>query len=116
MGSTILGEEHTERQVKTYLEKAAHDVELVVDTLELGPGMADAEVRRYADEHDRLILTSDKGYLAVEESKHAGLLFQPNDNLSAYQISAIIAEIEQHLSQASIADTVYVKRDWLKPR
>lgn len=83
MGYAILGDEHTERQVKTYLEKAGHDVELVVDVPELGPGTADAEVRRYAGEHDRLILTSDKGYLAVDESKHAGLLFQPNDKLSA---------------------------------
>lgn len=113
MGYALLCDEHTERQAGQYLERQDHDVELVVDVPELGPGTPDAEIRRHARRHDRLVLTSDKGFLTVDQEQHAGILFQPDDRLSAHEVAQIITRISEHLPQDDLTGVVYVTRDWL---
>lgn len=63
--------------------------------------------------HDRLVLTSDKGFLTVDQEQHAGILFQPDDRLSAHEIAQIITRISEHLPQDDLTGVIYVTRDWL---
>ena len=45
-----------------YLEKRSHDAEMVVDVVE--PRATDDEVQQYAEETNRLVLTSGQDFLA----------------------------------------------------
>lgn len=112
MGYAILADEHTERRVARSLRTQGHDVEMVVDVL--GPGVSDDEIVARASRTDRLILTSDTDFLAeyrVEE--HAGILFQPNDRLPAFQAAAIVTRLSEHLPQDEIHGVLYLTTEWL---
>jgi len=109
----ILGDEHTERQAAEYLQRQGHDIKLVVDVPSLGPGTDDATIRAHARNQNRLILTSDAGFLAADVDSHAGLLYQPNDQLSAYEVASIISEIAMHCDQSTIESAVYVTTEWI---
>lgn len=112
MTFSIIGNEHTARQVATYLEKEGHGVELTVDTL--GPGTNDPDIASYALDTDRLILTSDTDFLHEHDSDdHAGVLFQPDDKLSPYTVAMIVTEISTQVNQGQIDTVFYVTEDWL---
>lgn len=48
-----------------------------------------------------------------ELGQHAGILFQPDDRLSAHEVAQIITRISEHLPQDDLTGVVYVTRDWL---
>ena len=82
MAFSIICDEHTARQVAVYLEKEGHDVERAVEVL--GTGTDDSKIVAHALETDRLVLTNDTDFLTeYDASDHAGILFQPDDILSA---------------------------------
>ncbi|PSP50095.1 hypothetical protein BRC75_01835 [Halobacteriales archaeon QH_7_69_31] len=61
-----------------YLEKRSHDAEMVVDVVE--PQATDDEVQQYAEETNRLVLTSDQDFLA----RGYPTLFQENHSILNY--------------------------------
>jgi len=46
-------------------DKAGHDVERVIDVDELGEGVDDITIRRYAAQEGRLIVTSDDDFVRI---------------------------------------------------
>jgi len=77
MAYRILADENVERATVNYLRKLGHNVEQLDEVSELGLGIEDESIARYAREHDRLILTQDDDFfteLAVERT--AGVLFK----------------------------------------
>lgn len=113
MPYSILCDEHVPRQVARHLGREGHDVERVVGIPELGEGSTDTEIRTYARNTNRLVLTSDEGFLRAAPQTHAGLLFQPDDKLPAHEVSTIVTRIAEQIPQEDIERAVYVTRDWL---
>ncbi len=110
----ILADEHCERKAVDYLRKEGHDVERVIDVPELGHGASDAEIAAYAQREDRLILTSDDDFLAeIEHTEHAGILFQPNERMNAFDVASAVSSIASHIDQGKIDTDVYVTENWL---
>lgn len=65
---------------------------------ELGLGVGDGSIARYAREHDRLILTQDDDFFTELEIKNtAGVLFQKDQTLSAREVGDIVYELSQYL-------------------
>lgn len=102
MPFAVLADEHVERRVATLLSDWGHDVVLVVDALE--PSVDDEVIAAYARETDRLILTSDTDFLTeYGPGDHAGVLFQPDDELRPYRVASIVDEIASHLPQSTVS-------------
>jgi hypothetical protein len=106
---SILADENVERQAARYLERQGHDVELVVDIDDLGPGSNDESIHEHALRTDRLVLTSDDDFFAFEEP----FLFLPNDRLDAYKTAIIVDTIGEHVTRESLSRPVYVTDAWL---
>ena len=62
MGYRVLADENVERATVNCLRKLGHDVERLDDVAELGLGVDDESITRYAREHARLILTQDDDF------------------------------------------------------
>lgn len=58
----VLADENVERATVNYLCKLGHDIEQLDEVAELGLGIEDESIARYAQEHDRLILTQDDDF------------------------------------------------------
>jgi len=54
MAYRILADENVERATVNYLRKLGHDIEQLDEISELGLGIEDESIARYAREHDRL--------------------------------------------------------------
>jgi hypothetical protein len=104
----LVGDGHTERQVREYLVADGHDAELAVDVSALGPGTPDREIRRYALEADRLVITSHEGLLRCDLDGRAGLPFQPDDELSAHEVATVVTRISDRIARNDITDRTYV--------
>ena len=59
----VLADENVERATVNYLRKLGHDIGQLDEVTELGLGIEDESIARYAQEHDRLILTQDDDFL-----------------------------------------------------
>ncbi|PSQ51922.1 hypothetical protein BRD20_08870 [Halobacteriales archaeon SW_8_65_20] len=109
----VLADENVEHATVRYLAKLGHDTEQLDAGSELGLGVEDRVIARYAREHDRLILTQDDDFfteLAVERT--AGVLFQKDQTLSAREVGDIIHEMSRYLEQSDIV-IEYVSRNWV---
>jgi predicted nuclease of predicted toxin-antitoxin system len=110
----FLLDEDTERRLKSELSKAGHDVERVVTVDELGTGSDDTEVREYAVETDRIIVTHDDDFLTFSHDSHAGVFYVPDQRLSAHQIFSIIQAVaDAYESREQIQSVVYLTEKWL---
>jgi predicted nuclease of predicted toxin-antitoxin system len=58
------------------LDKAGHDVERVVDVSELGEGVDDTTIGRYAVQEGRLIVTSDDDFVQLPADSHSGVFYK----------------------------------------
>lgn len=113
MAYRILADENVERATVNYLRKLGHDVEQLDEISELGLGIEDESIVRYAREHDRLILTQDDDFfteLAVEGT--AGVLFQKDQTLSAREVGDVVHEMSRYLKQSNVT-LEYVSGNWL---
>ena len=113
MAYRILADENVERATVNYLQKLGHDVEQLDEVPELGLGIEDESIARYARDHDRLILTQDDDFfteLAVERT--AGILFQKDQTLSARKVGDVVHEMSRYLERSDIT-LEYVSENWL---
>ena len=92
----LLLDENVERRAMRYLEKRGHDAQMVVDVVE--PRATDDEVQQYAEETNRLVLTSDQDFLARDYPT----LFQEDDKMSAFKIAEIVDAVAEAMSQSQL--------------
>ena len=55
-------DEDTSDELSRRLSEQGHDVQRVVDVPDLGDGVDDNVVHRYAEENDRVVITHDEGF------------------------------------------------------
>lgn len=110
----LLLDEDTERELATKLQQAGHDVERVVTADRLGTGATDDEVRAYARKTDRRLLTHDDDHLVVPTNQHAGVLYAPEQRLSAFQLFRIVQAVAETIpDQNEIPPVVFLTDDWI---
>jgi hypothetical protein len=111
---SLLFDEDTEAKFARLCEKDGHDVERIVDVSKLGRGSKDAEVRRYANSTDRIVVTHDDDYVRETQSHDDRVFYAPNQRLSAFELYRILSAVCDAVSSAEdIPPVVYLTEDWL---
>lgn len=114
----LLLDENVERDLASYLEKAGHDVQRVVDVEALGPESDDDEVVAFARERDRLVLTYDEDFVDPDVAdRHAGVLYVPNQHcppLTCFRIVEAVAEA--YPDRDALPPVVFLTEEWLSER
>ena len=96
------------------LAKAGHDVERVVAVSELGEGVDDVAICRYAVEHDRLIVTSDDDFVQMSVDSHSGVFYVPDQSLETHELYHIIQRVvEVYPDRDAMKAVTYITTDWL---
>ena len=114
MSFRFLLDEDTERALATKLRRTDHAVERVVDSDMLGAGATDDAVRDYARRTNRVLVTHDDDHVAVDAAQHAGVLYAPNQRLTAFQLFRIIQQIiAAYAEQSALPPVVYCTENWL---
>lgn len=114
MRLSFLLDEDTERELGAKLSQAGHDVERVVDVDELGPGTDDTDIRAYASQENRIIVTYDDHHVAAPYSEHVGVFYCPNQRLEAFTIYRIVSTLLEHYdTRSDLPPVVYVSENWL---
>ncbi|MFB6193660.1 MAG: DUF5615 family PIN-like protein [Halobaculum sp.] len=116
MGVTLalLFDEDTEAKFARLAAKDGHDVSRVVSVAELGVGSDDDAVREYARSTGRRIVTHDEDHVAVDPSRHDGVLYAPEQRLPAFEQFRILSAICEAVTAAEeLPPVVYMDRSWL---
>jgi predicted nuclease of predicted toxin-antitoxin system len=96
------------------LDNAGHDVERVVNVSELGEGVDDTAIHRYAVREDRLTVTSDDDFVQLPADAHRGILYVPDQSLSSHELYHIIQRVVGTFPTREAMDTVtYITPGWL---
>jgi predicted nuclease of predicted toxin-antitoxin system len=75
MQVSLLLDENIAAPLADKLDKSGHDVERVVNVRELGDGVDDPTIRRYAVREGRLIVTSDDDVVRMSADSHRGVFY-----------------------------------------
>jgi len=75
MQVSLLLDENIAAPLADKLDKSGHDVERVVNVRELGDGVDDTTIRRYAVREGRLIVTSDDDVVRMSADSHRGVFY-----------------------------------------
>ena len=114
MRVSFLLDENIAAPLADKLVKAGHDVERVVAVSELGEGVDDTAIRRYAIEHDRVIVTSDDDFIQMPVNSHSGVFYVPNQSLTTHELYHIIQRVVEGFPNRDAMETVtYITTDWL---
>jgi len=114
MQVSFLLDENIAAPLADKLDKAGHDVKRVVDVSELGEGIDDNTIRRYAVEENRLIITSDDDFVQMPAESHSGVFYVPNQSLPPHDLYLIIQHIIEAFPNRKAMETVtYITTDWL---
>lgn len=114
MRVSFLLDENIAAPLADKLEKADHDVERVVDVNELGEGVDDATIRRYAVESGRLIVTSDDDFVQMPTDSHSGVFYVPDQSLAPHELYHVIQRVIEAFPNREAMETVtYITADWL---
>jgi predicted nuclease of predicted toxin-antitoxin system len=76
MQVSLLLDENIAAPLADKLDKSGHDVERVVNVRELGEGVDDTTIRRYAVREGRLIVTSDDDVVRTSADSHRGVFYR----------------------------------------
>jgi predicted nuclease of predicted toxin-antitoxin system len=110
----FLLDEDTESILASRLSKSGYDTERVVDVDELGRASTDAQIRDYAVETDRIIVTHDDDYLAFPVESHTGVFYVPNQRLSSHEVFRIVQSVaEAYDSRDEMQPIIFLTKDWL---
>ncbi|TQQ82607.1 hypothetical protein EGH24_03910 [Halonotius terrestris] len=114
MQVSLLLDENIAAALATKLDKAGHDVERVVNVSELGEGVDDTTICRYAVEEHRIIVTSDDDFVEMELDAHSGVFYIPDQSLPAHECYHIIQRVIDAFPNREMMETVtYITTDWL---
>lgn len=109
----LLADENVERATVTYLQKLGHDIEGIGAIDELGLGATDEAIASYARTQDRVILTQDDDFIPDRDADAVpGVLFQPDQTLTAREVGDAVHELAQHVDQSDLT-LEYVSTAWL---
>jgi predicted nuclease of predicted toxin-antitoxin system len=74
----------------------------------------DIAIRRYAVEHDRLIVTSDDDFVRIPADSHSGVLYVPDQSLEVQELYHIIQRVvEAYPNRDAMKTVTYITTDWL---
>lgn len=108
----MLLEENVSRQVGRYVEREGHDAVHVVDALD--PGVEDATaIAPYAVETDRIVVTEDTDFLAMEPSAHADVFFLSTHAVDEFDVATAIVAVGDAVPSRSDLQNVVFLDDWL---
>ena len=114
MEVSFLLDENIAAPLADKLDKAGHDVERVVNVNELGEGVDDTAICRYAVQESRLIITSDDDFVQLPADSHSGVFYVPDQSLSSHELYHIIQRVIDALPNREAMDTVtYITTTWL---
>ena len=114
MQVSFLLDENIAAPLADKLDKSGHDVERVVNVRELGEGVDDTTIRRYAVRESRLIVTSDDDFVRLSADSHRGVFYIPDQSLPPHELYHIIQRVIEAFPSREAMDTVtYVTTDWL---
>ena len=114
MEVSFLLDENIAAPLADKLDKAGHDVERVVNVSELGEGVDDTAICRYAVQERRLIITSDDDFVQLPADSHSGIFYVPDQSLSSHELYHIIQRAIDALPNREAMDTVtYITTSWL---
>ena len=114
MQVSLLLDENIAAPLADKLDKSGHDVERVVNVRELGEGVDDTTIRRYAVREGRLIVTSDDDFVRLSADSHRGVFYVPDQSLPPHELYHIIQRVIEAFPSREAMDTVtYVTTDWL---
>jgi len=114
MQVSFLLDENIAAQLADKLDKAGHDVERVVNVPELGEGVDDTTICRYAVKQERLIITSDDDFARMPVDSHSGVFYIPDQSLPPHELYHIIQCVIEAFPNREAMDTVtYITTDWL---
>lgn len=113
MQLSFLLDENVEADIARKLTREGHDVERIVEVDSLGVGTPDSEVRRYARETDRIIVSYDD-HFADPDGNHAGVFYCPDQELSSFDVFRIITTVISRFDDRnSPPSVVYLSENWL---
>ncbi|ELZ40274.1 hypothetical protein C463_15175 [Halorubrum californiense DSM 19288] len=114
MRASFLLDENIAAPLADKLATAGNGVERVVDVNELGEGVDDEAIRRYAVENDRIIVTSDDGFVRMPVDSHSGVFYVPDQSLATQELYHIIQRVIEAFPDREAMETVtYITTDWL---
>ena len=114
MQVSFLLDENIAAPLADKLDKAGHDVERVVNVSELGEGVNDNSICRYALQENRLIVTSDDDFVQMHADSHSGVFYVPDQSLPAHELYQIIQTVLEAFPNREAMNTVtFVTTDWL---
>lgn len=106
-------DEDTERELATKLRAAGHDGNRVVEADKLEAGATDDEVRNYAQETERIIVTHDDDHIVGRSESHV-VFYVPNQRMEAFQLFRVIQRVaEQFPENSAFPPVVFLTDDWL---
>lgn len=113
MALRFLLDEDTERDAAEKLRHGGHDVERVVESI--GTGAKDGDVRAYARQTDRILVTHDDDHVSVSSDRHAGVFYCPNQRLSSFTMFQIIQGItKQYPGREEMPPVVFLTEEWIR--
>lgn len=113
MQLSFLLDENVEADLAHKLAREGHDVDRVVEIDELGRGTPDCEVRRYARETDRIIVTYDD-HFADPDGNHVGVFYCPDQQLPVFNVFRIITAVVDHFDEREVLPpVVFLSENWL---
>jgi predicted nuclease of predicted toxin-antitoxin system len=114
MQVSLLLDENIAAPLADKLDKAGHDVARVVEVDELGEGVDDTTICRYAARTNRLIVTSDDDFVEMPVDSHAGVFYVPDQSLPSQELYHIIQRVmEAFPSREAMEAVTYITTDWL---
>jgi len=114
MQVSFLLDENIAAPLADKLDKAGHDVERVVNVSELGGGVDDTAICRYAVKTERLIITSDDDFVQMPVDSHKGVFYVPDQSLPPQELYHIIQRVIEAFPDRETMETVtYITTDWL---
>lgn len=107
----------TEASLADYCRKLGHDVERVVNVVELGAGSDDSDIVAYAERESRIVVTYDDDFLTGHDALgRTGVLFQPDDRTPPFETANIINAVADHVDQETVVEhdePFHLTSDWL---
>jgi len=114
MRVSFLLDENIAAPLADKLAKAGHDVERVVGVNDLGEGVDDTAICRYAVEENRLIVTSDDDFVGMPADSHGGVFYVPDQSLAPHELYHIIQRVVEAFPDRDAMETVtFITSDWL---
>lgn len=108
----FLLDEDTEKPLASKLSKAGHNVERVVEADGLGGGSDDIEVRDYAAQTDRIIVTYDDHFLAFNRNSHPGIFYLTNQHISSHRLFTLIQTVlENYPNREALPQHVFISEN-----